>query len=318
MKRTSVLLLAATSGLLCLFAGCRPITLPNREPFGEETYSATEAQAVYEQVCTDMEEAECSNWYGYLITFRGNTVEHDFYHTEEYSVAWHEGTEDYLWYQERLYSTAGDFISYRDMAWEELQADEYAAHQWKFAQELLAKEPEKLEYKYIPMASGEQYLLTAEYGELEWEEKTRKFPELYFRLDEKKNFYGFTLRWSEGAWSVIDVGYFPYEGSTDLQAERKVWSFAQDLGLIGEAVPDISTQQENREWCQSVIADIDFDSLLERAQYREDLTFPELLSTPDGSSEGPAPFGQQRSEGRSSRKRLLPPFPEASIPFRNR
>lgn len=276
MKTKIVLLVAATMGMSCLFFGCRSIALPGREPFGEQTYSNSRAHSVYERVRTEMEQVEFSDLGGYLITLDENTVGHDFYCTEEYTVAWHEGAENYLWYQGRLYCAEGDSVAYRDMPWEELQSEEYAVGQWEFARELLAQEPEKLEYKYIPMASDKRYLLTAEYTESEWEGQTRKFPKLYFRLDEEKQFSGFTLRWSEDKRRLIDVGYFPYEGSTNFQAERKIWSFAHGLGLIEEGVPAIAAQQENREWCQSVIASIDFDSLLKRGQCQEDLTFPVL------------------------------------------
>ena len=53
-----------------------------------------------------------------------------------------------------------------------------------------------------------------------------------------------------------------------------MWSFAHELGLIERGVPAISVQQEDREWSRSMMEGIDFDSILERARYREDLTFP--------------------------------------------
>jgi len=124
------------------------------------------------------------------------------------------------------------------------------------------------------MASNKPYLLTAKYPELVWDEQTRQFPDLLVRLDEDRNFDSFTANWQEGTWRAIAVSYFPREGSTSLQAERKVWSFARELGLTGEAVPAIATQEEDREWCQSVIGGIDFDSVLDQAVYQEDLTFP--------------------------------------------
>lgn len=270
--RRKRLLPALMLGISCVFPGC--IAVPGGEPFGEQTYSKEQARSVYEDIRAEMERVEFSDWNGYIIELNENTVSHDFYRTEEYTAAWHEGAEDYLWYQGRLYCLDGEELSYRDMEWEELQSDEYAAKQWEFALALLDKEAEELEYKYIPMSSKDQYLLTAEYPETEWDGRTRRFPKLFFRLNEDGDFDGFTLRWQERDYQVIDVGYFPYEDSTDLQAERKVWSFAHELGLIESGVPAISVQQKERERSRSTIEGIDFDSLLERAEYREDLIFP--------------------------------------------
>jgi len=275
MKIKRAFLFAITMAISCLLSGCAVVGLPGREPFGEQTYSEAEAQSVYEEVGAKMKQIECSDWSGYSMELDESTVNHDFYRTEEYTVAYHEGAgKEYLWYQGRLYCMDGDVLTYRDMDWEELQMDEYVARQWGLACELLTREPEKLKYKYIPMASNNQYLLAAEYSETVWDDQTRQFPKLSFGLDEDKHFSGFTLRWQEGTWRSIGVSYFPYENSTSLQAERKVWSFAHDLGLIEEGVPAISTQEDDRAWCQSIIASIDFDSLLDQAVYQDDLAFP--------------------------------------------
>ena len=55
------------------------------------------------------------------------------------------------------------------MGWDELQADSYAEQQWEFVMEQLTQEPTEVECKYIPMASGSQYLLTVKYQETSWE-----------------------------------------------------------------------------------------------------------------------------------------------------
>ena len=48
--------LAWAAGLACLLSGC--IALPGQEPFGEKTYPAEQAQAVYEKISADMEQRE--------------------------------------------------------------------------------------------------------------------------------------------------------------------------------------------------------------------------------------------------------------------
>ncbi len=274
-EQKKALFVAAAMAVSCLLSGCRMIALPGQEPFGEQTYSDEQAWLVYQNVCRDIEQMEFSDWDGYIMNLDETTVSHDFYWTEEYTVAWHEGAgKEYLWYQGRLYCWDGETIAYRDMDWTELQADDYMAQQRELACELLTRDPETVKYKYTPMASNEQYLLTVKYPEMVWDDQTWQFPKLSVRLDEDRKFSSFTVGWQEGTRRSIDVSYFPWEGSTNLQAERAVWSFAHELGLIEEGVPAISTQQDDREWCQSMIAGINFDSLLEGAVYQDDLTFP--------------------------------------------
>ena len=275
MKGKTIFLFAWIWGIACLLSGCRLIALPGQEPFGEQTYAEDRGQAVYENVRENMEEVEFSDWNGYTMEFNENTIHYNFYRTEEYTAAWHEGAQNYLWYQGQLYCMDGDSLSFRDLKWTKLQADDYAARQWKFARSLLAQEAENIEYKYIPMSSGNPYLLTVEYPETEWDDQLKRFPKLGFQLNEDGDFSGFTLRWQEGSRSIA-VSYFPYENSSSLQAERKIWSFAHELGLIEEAVPALSTQQEQREWCQSIIRGIDFDDILDQAERRNELSFPVL------------------------------------------
>ena len=56
-KRPFFFLLPAwAAGLACLLSGC--IALPGQEPFGETTYPAEQAQAVYEKLSADMEQRE--------------------------------------------------------------------------------------------------------------------------------------------------------------------------------------------------------------------------------------------------------------------
>ena len=65
----------------------------------------------------------------------------------------------------------------------------------EFVMEQLTQEPTEVECKYIPMASGSQYLLTVKYQETSWEGQSRQFPKMRFRLDEENHFSSFTLHW---------------------------------------------------------------------------------------------------------------------------
>lgn len=259
----------------CLLSGCHIAARPGQEPFGEQTYSGTEARAVYEEVCAAMGQAEFSGWSGYSIRMDEDMVSHDIYRTEEYMVGWHEGTErEYLWYQGQLYCYDGGTVAYRDMGWDELNSDSYAAEQWEFACGLLGQEPVEMEYKYIPMSSGSQYQLTLKYHEASWEGQARQFPQVRFRLDGENNFSGFVLHWQEGSGRTIDISFFPYEGSASLQAEREIWGFAHELGLTEEGVPALSEQEDDRERCRSVVSGIDFEDVSGWAVYQDDLAFP--------------------------------------------
>lgn len=257
--------------VLLLLSACRMVALPGQEPFGEHTYADDQSQSVYEDVQEAMEPLTFEDWRGYSIELNDS----DIYYSEEYQVAWHEGRgEDTLWYQGRLYRWDGETLAYRDMKWEELQTDAYAAAQWDFARSLLSGEAEELTYKHIPMSSVSPYLLTAQYPETEWEGILRRFPKLSFGMNGDKELNSFTLRWQESGESV-GIRFYVYEGSTDLQAERKVWSFAHELGLIERGVPALSAQSDDREWSREMIASIDFDRILAQAEYREDLIFPQ-------------------------------------------
>lgn len=275
MKAKTFFLPVIALATISFLSGCRIITLPGGEPFGEHTYSNDQAQSVYESVCAKMEKIGFSDWNGYSVEIDDNFTEQSFYRTDEYTLLWYEEAKaEYLWYQGRLYCYDKETLSYRDIEWSEILSDDYAAQQWEFAIELLAQKPEKLKYKFIPMSSGNQYLLTAEYSQSLWEDKIRQFPKLYFRLDEKKNFSGLTVHWQEETLRVVNIGYFPFENSTDLQAERKIWSFAHELGLIEKGVPALSTQKDDREGCKEMINGIDFDSLTNSAVCREDMIIP--------------------------------------------
>ena len=275
---------AWAAGLSCLLSGC--IALPGQEPFGETTYSAEQAQAVYEKISADMEQREFKDQSGYSIQILPfilsedvNDFEYDVYKTEEYTVCDADGPgEDYLWHKGRLYCSYydNDHITYRDMAWEDLEFDAYAAECWSIARQLLERDDPELTYKYIPMSS-QPYLLKAAYPDIELSDgREIRFAELYFYMDENGAYDGFGLSWQEDRRQNVSIAYFPYEGSTSLQAERSIWSFGYDAGLTDEGVPALSDQSEDRERCRALISGMDFDALAERSEYREDLCVPPM------------------------------------------
>lgn len=184
--------------------------------------------------------------------------------------------EDYLWHKGRLYYSYydDDHITYRDMAWDDLGFEAYAEDRWSIARQLLERDDPELTYKYIPMSS-QPYLLRAAYPDIKLADgREIRFAELYFYMDENGSYDGFGLSWQEDRRQNVSIAYFPYEGSTSLQAERSIWSFGYDAGLTDEGVPALSDQSENRERCRALISGMDFDALAERSEYREDLMFP--------------------------------------------
>ena len=245
-----------------------------------------QAQAVYEKISADMEQREFKDQSGYSIQILPfilsedvNDFEYDVYKTEEYTVCDADGPgEDYLWHKGRLYCSYydNDHITYRDMAWEDLGFDAYAAECWSIARQLLERDDPELTYKYIPMSS-QPYLLKAAYPDIELlDGREIRFAELYFYMDEDGSYDGFGLSWQEDRRHNVSISYFSYEDSTSLQAERSIWSFGYDAGLTDEGVPALSDQSEDRERCQAVISGMDFDALAERSEYREDLCVPPM------------------------------------------
>lgn len=245
-KRPFFFLLPAwAAGLACLLSGC--IALPGQEPFGETTYPAEQAQAVYEKLSADMEQREFKDQSGYIIQIRPfilsedvSDFDYDVYKTEEYMVFAAEGSgEDYLWHKGRLYYSYydDDHITYRDMAWDDLGFEAYAEDRWSIARQLLERDDPELTYKYIPMSS-QPYLLRAAYPDIKLADgREIRFAELYFYMDENGSYDGFGLSWQEDRRQNVSIAYFPYEGSTSLQAERSIWSFGYDAGSDGRGRP---------------------------------------------------------------------------------
>ena len=114
------------------------------------------------------------------------------------------------------------------------------------------------------------------YTTAQWDGRImREHPE-WLSVDENGEFNKVTMHCTKEGENYMSISFFPYEGSTDLQAERKLWSFGRDLELTEESVPALSQQEENREWSRKMIDSMDFEILVERAEYAEDLTFPDL------------------------------------------
>lgn len=262
-------------GLFCFLSGC--IALPGQEPFGEKTYSGEKAQAIYEDISSSMYQIDFGDWKGYSISSDFNSIV-DVYKTEEYTLAYYEisGKDYSVWYDGRLYYYTDDKLFYRDMEWEKLETENFAKEKWDLVRQLLELEDVKLTCKYIPMASDHKNLLKAEYPAAQIDGQQITFAELLFYLDENREFNKVTMHCTKEGENYMSISFFPYEGSTDLQAERKLWSFGRDLGLTEESVPALSQQEENREWSRKMIDSMDFEVLVERAEYAEDLTFPDL------------------------------------------
>ncbi|MBQ9991641.1 MAG: hypothetical protein IJP31_12010 [Lachnospiraceae bacterium] len=264
--------------IACILSGC--IALPGQEPFGERTYSDEEARLVYEKITESMVRLDFTQWEGYSIRCNG-TIGAGYsdcivVETEEYRVAYLDADKgEYLWYEGWLYYTLDDQITYCDMAWEELQAREFVTEGWEIGQHLLNSEPKKLRYKYVPMASGN--IFSAEYENADWKGRELQFPQLSLSPDSNADYDGLSIGWQEGDLvppPYTGISFFPYEGTTSLQAERRIWFLGEDFGLTDEVVPALSTQEENRQWCRQIIESMDFSRLREMGTYDSELEIP--------------------------------------------
>lgn len=267
-------------GTVFCLAGC--VSTPRQEPFGEETFSTAEAASVYEAVSESMEQSEFENMGGYTVSVNGalddDFTEYQIYKTDEYNVVSYQGYDvEYLWYEGWLYCDKDKNLTYRDMSWDEFNMEEYALQQWAFAKQLLGRDDVELTYKYIPMASGNPYLLTAEYDEAVLDGQSVRFIQLSFYLDQDGAYNGFGLSWQKRCgetYRAISISFFPYECSTSLQAERRIWSFGNRFGLTEEVVPALSDQEEHRQRSLEVIKSLDFEDLRKESVYQENLSIP--------------------------------------------
>lgn len=286
IKRSICLLaeLLSASIFMSVLSGCHAVPiLPGREPFGEQTASEDKAKGAYEAFADSFQAEQLEAWDGYTISWSEGSQEVDVYLTEEYVLAYCEDRKDgdYLWFDGWLYWMKGDSVTYREMSWEELQTEQMAAELWTMAQKILKQTPAELTYKYIPMSNDKRMLLTADY-DLD-EEQAGDYATISARIGSGGRFDHVGFRWQDvgdlskgvGVDNVtVSISFFPVEGTTDLQAERKIWSFGHDCGLIEQGVPALSRQNEEREWCREIISSIDFAALRDQAVEQEDLVFP--------------------------------------------
>lgn len=276
-------LLTAAAFLSVLF-GCHATPmLPGREPFGEQTASDDQAKKVYEAFAERFQEERLEDWGGYCLNWAEGSQEVDVYQTEEYTLAYCEDRKggDYLWYDGWLYWTQGGAVSYREMSWEELRADQMAAELWGTAQAVAEQTPSELTYQYIPLSSDKRNLLTAKF-EL-GDDRAGDYASISTGIQGDGQFESISFRWQDvgdlekgvGVDTIVaGISFYPIQGSTDLQAERKLWSFGHDCGLLEQGVPALSTQDEDREWCREVISSMDLASLRDRSTQQDALIFP--------------------------------------------
>lgn len=276
--------LLSAAVLLSVLSGCHTIPmLPGREPFGEQTAPEDKANGAYKAFADSFQAELPEEWDGYTIGWSEGSQDLDVYLTEEYVLAFCEDRKggDYLWYDGWLYWMKGDSVAYRKMDWEELRAEQMAAELWTMAQKILEQTPAKLTYKYIPMSNDKRRLLTAEY-ELDGEQ-AGDYVTISARIGSGGQFDHVGFRWQDvgdlskgvGVDNIsVSISFYPVEGTTSLQAERKIWLFGHDCGLIEQGVPALSRQEEEREWCRELISSIDFAALRDRAVEQEDLIFP--------------------------------------------
>lgn len=283
IRRTALLLAGLT--LAAVLPGCAPIPMtPGGEPFGEQTASQDRTKRVYEAFAEEFRQETQESWDGFTITWmdRGESTDVDLYRTEAYTLAYCERTRggEYLWYDGWLYCREGEAVACCEMPWEALQTDQITAGLWTMLQGLLDLTPEEMEYKSIPMSSKSGNLLTVKYPF--GEDRAGDYAMLSVPLYGDGHYESVSLQWQDigelGKFENVSViaAFCPLPGSDSLQAERKVWSFAHDCGLLEQGVPAISAQDEDREGCRAVIAGIDFAALRARAERREDLSFPEF------------------------------------------
>lgn len=266
--------------LSCLLSGC--VALPGQEPFGEKTYSDEKAQTVYEDISSSMAKIDFEDWNGFSISstlYSSGFDRFDIYKTEEYTVAYCQihHNDYFIWNDGRLYYYTDDKVFYRNMNWDEIVTESFVMERWEIARQLLELKDMELTYKHIPMADN-QKLLKAKYPETEIGGQKIHSAELLFYLNENGEYDEVTLHCVKEGENEMSITFFPYEGTTDVQAERKLWSFGYDVGLLDRGVPALSQQEENREWSREIIDSIDFASLIQGAEYAEDLTFPDLTT----------------------------------------
>lgn len=270
IKRSGCRIRGILSGaaLAVILSGCGGlIALPGGEPFGEKTYSAADATTAYKTFADDFQQAQHADWDGYSITLRESDRTLNFYRTEEYTLVFCEDfvESDYLWYDGWLYRNEDGSFTAEEMDWDGLQGEETADRMWELLQQILAQSPAELSYKYIPMADDDRHLLKAEY--VLDEEQEGDFVKLSVPIHSDGSYDTVSISWEDvgedsGTDNVmVSAAFFAFPGSTDLQAERRLWFFGYDAGLTEDPVPALSTQEKERDRCREIIEKIDLSVL---------------------------------------------------------
>ena len=240
-------------GLFILFTGCGRGT----GYFGEETYSEQEAGTAYEKVTGQIEDfyaADCA----YSVEISTDEAEISYYRTEKYTAAYaaDDGAEEYLWYQGTLYADKDGAVFYAKQPWEKLEAEQWLKRAEEMSGQLMDQKPAQLSYKRVPMA-GENTDIT------------QLIVELNGPVSVGEDGIG-------RGGSLVTISIYPYKDSVDYQAERKIWRFAHEHGLLEQGVPALETQKEDRKNCEQLVQSICFEELESSGAQDDSMKFPEV------------------------------------------
>ena len=270
-------------GLFILFTGCGRGT----GYFGEETYLEQEAGTAYEKVTGQIEDfyaADCA----YSVEIRTDEAEISYYRTEKYTAAYaaDDGAEEYLWYQGTLYADKDGAVFYAKQPWEKLEAEQWLKRAEEMSGQLMDQKPAQLSYKRVPMAGENACLLTVKYSIATGQGEQELYPTLRIWLDENTDITQLIVELNgpvsvgeDGigrGGSLVTISIYPYKDSVDYQAERKIWRFAHEHGLLEQGVPALETQKEDRKNCEQLVQSICFEELESSGAQDDSMKFPEV------------------------------------------
>lgn len=211
--------------------------------FDEVRYSEDTAKEVYQKVSGQLEDffqTECA----YMVDASTFTTQYNYFGTEEYTLAFAEDEEQRicLWYEGKYYAEKDGKVTYTELPWEELHTEQMRKQAQELAMELLTRSYDSITFKKIPMAGENRYLLTVEYPFSAIPPEVKEaYPTLCIWVDEHETIQGCIVRWSvppevteEGlgrGGGSVSTSFYPYEGSTDKLAERKIEIFLWEVGL---------------------------------------------------------------------------------------
>lgn len=243
-KRKMKRLLAICMTMVCvavLLSGCG--SEGEKGLFDEVSYSEDAAKEVYQKVSGQLENflrAECA----YVVDASTITTQYNYFWTEEYTLAFAEDEEQRvcLWYEGKYYAEKDGKVTYTELPWEELHTEQMRKQAQELAVELLTRSYDSITFEKIPRAGENRYLLSIEYplSVIPQEEK-EVYPTLYIWVDEDETVEECIVKWSvplevteEGlgrGGGSVSTSLYPYEGSTDKLAERRIALFLREAGL---------------------------------------------------------------------------------------